>query len=389
MRQGEEVEQGQEGQHRAEGEPMTAGKALQKPVWGSVLSPILAALCLLSCSSVALAVEAGPGWAIYSRAQPSNFSTVLASNGQAQVIRDGYLVMVRNLGSRPSDGGPVTISERVPAGLVVEGVVGYDIGPGYVSPEGGSHQEPVRMKCATEGQLASCTDEAPVPPGDTLYMSVIVRVSPSLKEGEEVTSTASVLGGGAASATTSLQTLISSAAAPFGWESFNAEATGVNGLTDTQAGDHPYEYTVRYTLTEPPNGEEQTGEGQKDIVVDLPPGFVGNPQVVQKCSIILADGDHCPASTQIGIATIEAPLRGNLVSRAQQGPGFVVPIYNVVPEKGVAAEFMFNVNPVPIFLYVNVSQDTNYGVRVTVAGIPRVAGVSGVMTTFFGEPLPK
>ena len=64
-----------------------------------------------------------------------------------------------------------------------------------------------------------------------------------------------------------------------------------------------------------------------------------------------------------------------------------VPIYSVVPDKGVAAQFMFNVSPVPTTLYVRANQDTNYALQVIVSGIPPIGGVTGVSTTFFGEPL--
>jgi uncharacterized repeat protein (TIGR01451 family) len=324
---------------------------------------------------------AAPGWAIYSRALPSNFSAAPGSGTE-----DSYVVMVRNSGSLPSNGGPVTISDRLPAGVTATRVEGLDMGPGFKAPAGkyGNDQfDTVALECVSGGSTAACTDDHAVPPGDTLYMSMVVRVSGELPEGSQVRNIASVFGGGAPSASTSLPTQISSAAAPYGWESFNAEPTGLNGLTDTQAGDHPYEFTVSYYLNTAP--ESESLESQKDVVIDLPPGFVGNPQVVAKCPIIAAEANVCPASTQIGVARLD--LGGDSLKISGGGGASVVPIFNVVPEKGVAAEFMFEVGPVPIALYVNVNHETNYAVRVTVSGIPRAATVAGVTTTFFGEPL--
>ena len=145
----------------------------------------------------------------------------------------------------------------------------------------------------------------PIPPGDTLEMTVTVAVSAALKEGEQATSSATVLGGGAPSATTSLVTTISSTPAQYGVEGFWNEVSGLNGLTDTQAGDHPYELTTRYSLN---TAEMYGNEGAapagdpKDIVIDLPQGFVGNPQVVQKCGQRAAQTLNVPASSQIGVA---------------------------------------------------------------------------------------
>jgi hypothetical protein len=341
----------------------------------------LVALSLVSAS--ARAAGSKPGWAIDARAVPTNFS---AAPGAFQ---DGYNVMVRNSGTRATNGGPVTISDELPSGVTPVAVSGYDIGPGFEAEYGVAEQQPVALECGFSSATVTCTDSQPVPAGDGLYVNVTVKLSPELAQGARLLSTASVFGGGAPSASTSLTTTVSSAPAPFGLESFTVEATEQDGLSDLQAGDHPSEFTTTFYLNTDNRFEDpfvDPAEDPRDVVVDLPPGFVGNPQVVQKCSQSDAQAHGaplCPPASQIGIARLDLLGAGHDATEEET----TVPIFNVVPEKGSAAEFMFEEGPVPIALYVNVSQDTNYSVRVTSDGIPRVAGLTGLSVTFFGEPL--
>ncbi len=368
---------------------------------GIFLRAVLAffAVVALLGPSAAVAAEVdtpAPGWQIYARAAPSNFTASPVG------VTDQYHVLVRNSGSERSNGSPVTITDRLPAGVTPTGVTGWDVGPGFLTPVSSEAKtEGFELECSDSASTASCTDHFRVKPGDTLYMAVTVKVSSELAEGSQLTDVAGVYGGGAPSESTSVVTPVSKTQAEFGLESISAEAVGKDGLVDTQAGDHPYEFTLNYFVNTFGAGNYETfgnvalpiGD-PKDFVVDLPQGFVGNPQVVHKCEEAVADDDECPKSTQIGVArldlfgTNENPVYAPSGSEGEftfSGHDFSQPIYNVVPPKGVAAEFMFDV-VVPIYIKVTVNHETNYGVRVTVSGIPRIGLVTGVTTTFFGEP---
>ena len=69
----------------------------------------------------------------------------------------------------------------------------------------------------------------------------------------------------------------------------------------------------------------------RDIVVDLPPGLLGNPQAVERCPIyeMSASAAKCPVDTQVGYAVLH--LLG--------GDELIGPIVNLVPETGQSAEF--------------------------------------------------
>ena len=350
---------------------------------------LAATVCVVALSlsvSSAWAGEPGAAFVVSSRGAPTDFSA------GAKELGDGYIIAVRNSGSRPTNGDVVTIADSLPAEIAPKSVEGYDIGPGLHSLAI-EQQHPVKLDCELHLHSIACTDDQPVGPGDVIYVSIEVTVSPGLNEGEQVINTVTASGGGAPTASTSLSTTISSTPASFGFESMSLEATGLDGLTDTQAGDHPYEFTTtfylnttvrRSTIGEVPN--IQSVEDPRDVVTDLPPGFVGDPQVVEKCSQVAAQVGNrfeCPRASQVGVARLSV----DGITHETLHEDTIVPIYNVVPDKGVAAQFIFDDGPVPTTLFVEADQETNYALRVIVSGIPRVAELTGVSLTFFGEPL--
>jgi hypothetical protein len=101
----------------------------------------------------------------------------------------------------------------------------------------------------------------------------------------------------------------------------------------TQAGGHPIGLTTTIELDKEsiPEGSIPVGGDPKDVVVDLPPGLLGNPMAVPRCA--LADfaregSKNCPASSQVGV--IELFFANTIL---------IEPIYDLVPEAGQSAEF--------------------------------------------------
>ncbi len=384
-----------------------------------LLSTIAVALSVAAFAPAsASAASTSPGWTITSLATPTNFApgTDTAS----------YQVFVRNSGSAPAE-GPVTITDRLPAGLkaatagerVSSQAYYYDENEEEIFFPEDEAGNPLRVHairfpektgdyinlqgnvwyfpCTSNGAgtVVSCTySHAPVRPGVSLVMTLGVEVPSAASEGEEAVNVATVTGGGAPPASTSETSTVNSGTPSYGLESLDFQAAALDGLTDTQAGDHPYETTVSYFL----NNEVDSSEGgaqygpvshggvteeTKDFVVDLPPGFVGNPQVVAKCTPQRVQAETCPPSTQIGVATtyiVGGALNGNRPFPT------INPIYNVTPEPDEPADLQFNDTGRVINLAVNVSQETGYAVRVTVSGITRIAQIAGVSVTFFGDP---
>jgi hypothetical protein len=119
--------------------------------------------------------------------------------------------------------------------------------------------------------------------------------------------------------------------------------------------------------------------------VDLPPGFVGDPNVVERCTQPKMLANDCPPGSQIGYAKLG--LFGRTFAESTL-PSADQPVYNVVPPKGYPAEFAIFVEGIGtvVPLYVSVTPDSNYGVRVTTPGIPEAGRPVDVSVTFFGTP---
>jgi hypothetical protein len=360
---------------------------------------------------------AAPGFTIESYAGPTIFSSEYNTPAgrleeQFGTTPNLYTVTVRNSGSVATDGSPITIADTLPKGVNAVALKAREFQSGQAVAEE-DESEP-GLACSLGS--VSCLYEGSLGPGDTVRMRVFVDVAPGT--GSPVVNAASVSGGGAPAASTVVAnpvgTAAQSVAAPFGFESFSDQVTGVNGLTDTQAGDHPYETTVSFMANtaylqnagsflsgnlQSPGGVKAGYAGLiKDFVVDLPPGFVGDPQATPKCSqidvaaAIQSEIGSCPRGSQIGVATTYFRVReltGQLHGR-RKGDLYgmeTVPVYNVVPDKGFPAQFEFELDGAVTTLHASVNAETNYGVRVVITGIPQTAGIFGSTVTFFGTPL--
>ena len=72
------------------------------------------------------------------------------------------------------------------------------------------------------------------------------------------------------------------AMAEFGLERMAISARNQNGTPDVQAGSHPYSLNTTFLLHEP---GPAAGQGDlKDVRVELPPGFVGDPTATPRCT---------------------------------------------------------------------------------------------------------
>src|SRR4051812_3623624 len=92
-------------------------------------------------------------------------------------------------------------------------------------------------------------------------------------------------------------------------------------LTTTQAGAHA-DLTVSFKLSET---EEKPYAQTRDVEVRTPPGVIGNPQAILRCSVEdfgnLPEESSCPLAAQVGVteATVGGTAKGT----------FLEPIYNL------------------------------------------------------------
>jgi hypothetical protein len=156
---------------------------------------------------------------------------------------------------------------------------------------------------------------------------------------------------------------------------------------DTQAGSHPWALVTSFLLNPAeevgPNAFLVPGRGVKDVVAQLPPGFVGNPNAVPKCSGNDFSHLECPNDTVVGTATTR--LIHSLVTGEYQQ--VTNPVYNLEASPGSPAEFGFWVKKeVPIHLDATVRTGGDYGLTVNVRNIPQLDPVLGSKVTIWGVP---
>jgi hypothetical protein len=348
---------------------------------------LLLAGCCLALPAGASAAGPAPGLTIDSFALPGNFSAAdnatCLTGGEASHLFpcDRYQVKVTDASDVPTDGTPITISDTVPAGLTVQRIQLFWSAQGLRANDLG-------FLCSTA--TVQCTFPATLAPGDTLEMLVYVTVDDPSASGE-LAGSATVSGGGASTASTGSQNTVGEVAAAFGAENFSSFIAGLDGAPDAQAGGHPYELTTRIdfaTRFEPIQVNAaplpQDEPGPRDIVVDLPLGFMGSALAAPRCTFAQLNetgaqkGEAaCPPDTVVG----------HLLTDPISPIGVDGPIYNMVPEQGVAAEFGFadHSNGTHALYAKVVPGPGGYVLQVTAPDIPQ-APFEDLVTTFFGDP---
>jgi hypothetical protein len=178
-----------------------------------------------------------------------------------------------------------------------------------------------------------------------------------------------------------LLVLAPAAQASFGIKSASVRAVNPDGSVDLQAGSHPHEYTVKFAMN---LDSEGAPEGTlRDFIVDLPPGLVGNPLAVPRCSGADFEGQvpHCPANTQIGVAFFRIQ---SLVGSGPEG-SLGAPVYNLTPPLGVAASIGFSVVNENSFQEASL-RPSDYGVSVADITVPTNKKIQSVSETIWGVP---
>jgi hypothetical protein len=178
-------------------------------------------------------------------------------------------------------------------------------------------------------------------------------------------------------ATLLMLTLCGRAQADFGPIPGQASATFFNrdGTVDTQAGSHPFSFKVHFELKTDESGGSEGGS-LRDVKVNLPPGFFGNPQTVPRCSPQEFDGGNptCSGSTQLGVLHALLAEIGEVVG----------PIYNLAPPPGVAFELGFRAEGFTVLQYASVLSDEGYGLSVSAPDLPLEATIA--TETIWGTP---
>ncbi len=293
-----------------------------------------------------------------------------------EVTRGAYpphlILTATNVGGASTDGSTITLGDSLPSVLTATAVSGYDTYGSRYAANGSGGKE---MSCSTS--TVSCTYAGAVDPGDTLVMTVTLNVGESLAA--SVPNSASVSGGGTASASDDNPLAIGGTPALFG----PTPGSVLIATSTSQAGAHP-NVTVAFTMNT--SESDKVPSDAKDIRFDLPPGLLGNAVGMPRCSMhqVLSqskDPNACPVDTMVGMATITlspgtTPFTLTLVT----------PIYNIAPAPGEPLALAFDALLVPVRLDTGVLSDGNYAARVTAPSISELAGTLATSITTWGVP---
>ena len=344
-----------------------------------------------------VSVTGGPGNNYGSSPYLVTFGGALGSQDVEEIVaEDGsaplapamtYFVQLRNLSTDKDDGSPVQISGQLPAGFS-----GIEV----------SNVIPNSFTCSDlAGQTSfSCLATRPFQHARAWSIRVSAAVEPGA--GGVETAHYSASGGGGAPVTSADPVTISASPAGFGLDAFDMVSLGEEGGDHTQAAGHPSASTANldFNIIDPPAGtlheksEDDRGiwgiwpaEPVKDLLVDLPPGFVANLAAVPQCSVADLSNDPsnvqskplCSTESQIGTVYIR-------VNGIQFGDLAPIPVYNLVPPYDAPAQLGFAVLGSVNMLRVSIRSSGDYGVSVAARNISEGLPVIGSTFTVWNDP---
>jgi uncharacterized repeat protein (TIGR01451 family) len=298
-----------------------------------------------------------------------------------------YVVLMTNVGNAAADlaAHPLTFTAALPSGVTALGPLTVD---STTDPTGGWDCSSLVVGAPSFTCVNSRSAFAAAG-----FQTLTLEVAVAGGAAGVLTSAFSLSGGAASepSSTTVEPTTITTDPPAFGVAAFDGTVLDPAGEPYRQAGGHPFAATVSLdfnTRTDPAplKGRLWPVEPVKDVLVDLPPGLVGDPTAADTCTADqlaaggLAAKEECPASSQVGVALV----RVNAVNaRAVFGP---LPVFDMVPPPGVPARFGFNVAGTVVTLDGELRSGGDYGLSVRVRNVPQGLAVAGTTLTFWGVP---
>jgi hypothetical protein len=351
-------------------------------------------LCLLAgvggvAPSVGLAAGPATGLSVDVAPTPANFSAEDQRRCSEEYKCDALQLLVANTGSQATS-GPIVLQDHLPAGLK----------PVYVETLRGGAEE-LEWSChSTEGLdarwLVSCTLEESIPVGRYAGFVRIQLSAPSPDAVGPLLNEVQVSGGGTGTpAESTLSIPISSARPPFELSEFSFHPTEEAGGSSTLSAGHPWQVLAAFKVPSIFGPEtvviEHVFEPVEDVrapSVELPLGFVGNPQAVGTCTGPQLRNNSCPKDSEVGsFAVLGDALAYGEWSYTGKPDGCCAAVYNIAPDRGYPAEFGFFYANQPVFLDASVIHTgQGYRLRITPSGVLSILETAGFSIRFFGEP---
>jgi hypothetical protein len=294
-------------------------------------------------------------------------------------------IALENVGDEPTSSA-ITLVDTASAGFAPPEYEGITPSSEVATPEYGS------QKCETAGRTLTCTLPWGLNPGEQLLVTLKANVEAGATGTLENAITVS--GGGiGGKLEQELPTRIG-LPGPFAFSETAATLFDTARQPDVQAGSDPAEFTTKihfssFSSTLLGVAQITTATGHfKDVAVNLPVGFVGNPTAATVCTAaelaeenpaksyegyaLAGNSPNCPADSQVGIARV---VLGGFAGEIS----WIAGLYNMVPPPGAATELGFQIDGIVVTLdaYVRpgdsgitvVSRETSSTFSVTAADI--------------------
>jgi hypothetical protein len=380
----------------------------------ALLVAVLAAIFTASASAAAPTV---PAWSIQVFPAPTHFKS-----GEASGI-DVYHMFFTNSGSDVTKHGAgqeeIEVTATLPPGTSVKGPVELEpnrwavvvktakqIGEEACSPPvlvGGSET----ITCKISDSLLPGAEPAKMYPDEEIHMTVHVEVPPCPGSSRSCTlvGSTSIRGGGVALISQQFENLAIESKeeeAKAGFNAFDVEIDGPDGLPIRGSATHPYQFITSFSLNTALAPEQSEfpilpAEGDvKEVEVALPRGFLGNPTATARCThqqfntlegrnespaganVLLND---CPADSVVGSIAVQ-----QLDGEGENALANLYPIYNLVPPLGMPAQLGFQVFGLPVYINTRLRSSSDFGVTAYLRNTPEIKRISAGRVTIWGNP---
>jgi hypothetical protein len=280
-------------------------------------------------------------------------------------------VNIINVGDEPLSGN-LMIRYTLPDGVAL------------IDPEADASPSPT---CTPSGQVDECVlDFTGFPFGRTAIYRTVTSVDPSATG--TLIGEVSVSGGGASNSVTVPLSFNTDPIGPFDVDSFDVDVRDSPTVQPAQAGGVPTEIDTGAELRSqalanfdfPAFAVVSPPESFRDVVVHVPPGFIGYPT---------ATPAHCTAAqlAEQSTGTAQVPIcpRDSQIGLALVNGKDTVPVYNLEPPRGAPAEFGFYYQGLIVNLRAKV-RPTDYGIDIVTSKAPSSVPISKFEVQLWGVP---
>jgi hypothetical protein len=178
---------------------------------------------------------------------------------------------------------------------------------------------------------------------------------------------------------------VSSVPAPPGIQVLWAGAFDADGQPYDQAGGHPARAGAFFRLNTilSPSGQIVPAGDLRDVEVEAPPGFTGNPLVTDRCPPEEPAGSLfgttlCPLSAVVG--GVDPYVQGFPAENSGTNP-----LYNNIPSLGYPAQFTFPYVFAEVTAVASLRSDRDYGVTVISPNVPLIYKAYGALAMLSGS----